>query len=135
MGEEQSKHTTFLLLSYRVDEPVIFPFGRRARQTLSSFRLIHWLVIFVLGATLLPVWVLAQGGTGPTPNPVLSLAVAPGAPDKVLAGTLNSPKPPGIYRAKDGGRTWEIINQGLRENMSVASLAFDPQNGKLIFAA
>ena len=107
------------------------------RQIAQGFGRIHWaLLLLAVGALLLPAWVWAQGeGAAPSPNPVLSLAIAPGLPDQVLAGTLNSPKPPGIYRSKDGGRQWAVINNGLRENMSVAGLTFDPQNAKLVFAA
>jgi hypothetical protein len=65
---------------------------------------------------------------------VLSLAVAPGAPDKVLAGTLNSPDPPSIFQSKDGAVTWLNANNGLRENISIAGLAFDPQNPQLVLA-
>ena len=91
--------------------------------------------LFVLGVLLLPSWVLAQAGVAPSPNSVLSLAVAPGAPDKVLAGTLNSPQPPGIYRSTDGGLSWLTVNTGLLQNISVAALAFDPQNASLALAA
>src|SRR5689334_12548179 len=105
-------------------------------QITPHFGRFYWFIfIFCLGALLLPVWVWAQGGAAPSPNPVLSLAIVPGAPDNVLAGTLNSPKPPGIYRSKDGGRNWEVINNGLRDNMSVSGLAFDPQNPKLVLAS
>jgi photosystem II stability/assembly factor-like uncharacterized protein len=87
----------------------------------------------VLARLLLPVWVAAQG-SAPTTNPVLSLAVAPGAPNIVLAGTLNSPQPPGIYRSTDGGVSWTRVNTGLVENISIAGLAFDPMDTQLVLA-
>jgi hypothetical protein len=73
----------------------------------------------VLARLVLPGWVLAQG-SAPTANPVLSLAVAPAAPNIVLAGTLNSPEPPGIYRSTDGAASWSRVNSGLVENISIA---------------
>ncbi|MCB0127236.1 MAG: hypothetical protein KDE58_33470, partial [Caldilineaceae bacterium] len=36
-----------------------------------------------------PQWLWAQGTALPSRNAIISLAVMPGAPDKVLAGTLN----------------------------------------------
>jgi len=93
------------------------------------------ITLFILSILLLPTWALAQAGIAPSPNSVLSLAVAPGAPDKVLAGTLNSPQPPGIYRSTDGGLSWLTVNTGLLQNISVAALVFDPQNPSLAMAA
>lgn len=89
------------------------------------------LIMVVLG---LPTWVLAQADTPPTRNPVLSLAVAPGAPDRVLAGTLNSPEPPSIYLSRDGAVTWLNVNQGLEPNISIAGLTYDPLNPQLVMA-
>jgi len=97
---------------------------------------VQWLIILIaFGALLVPGWAWAQAGVAPSPNPVLSLAVAPGAPEKVLAGTLNSPQAPGIYRSQDGGLSWKTVNTGLLENISVAGLAFDPQNTSIAMAA
>jgi hypothetical protein len=99
--------------------------------------LIQWMlaatVLVVLAALLLPAWVAAQG-VAPTTNPVLSVAVAPGAPNIVLAGTLNSPQPPGIYRTTDGGVSYAGVNSGLVENISIAGLAYDPIDAQVVFA-
>ncbi|MBX3013408.1 MAG: hypothetical protein KF832_17945 [Caldilineaceae bacterium] len=90
------------------------------------------LLLFLL--FLLPTWVWAQGGTIPTRNAVVSVAVMPGAPDKVLAGTLNAPDPPSVYRTANGGMDWLPATSGLLENISIAGLAFDPQNPRLVLA-
>lgn len=76
----------------------------------------------------------AQDGAAPSGNPVLSLAVAPGAPNVVLAGTLNSPQPANIYRSTDGGATWTVAGSGLRENVSITTISFDVRDAKLAYA-
>jgi hypothetical protein len=91
-------------------------------------------MLLALAVLLFPMLVLAQGGTAPSPDPVLSLAVFPGAPDKVIAGTLNSPQPPGVYLSKDGAVSWVKSVTGLPENFSIPAIAIDPQNPKLILA-
>lgn len=58
----------------------------------------------------------------------------PGAPDKVIAGTLNSPQAPGIYLTQDGGVNWVKSVGGMPENFSIQTLALDPLNPKLILA-
>ncbi len=98
----------------------------------------RWIPFFGLGLLLLfvwlPAWVWAQGGIIPTRNAVISVAVMPGAPDKVLAGTLNAPDPPSVYRSANGGIAWSPATQGLIENISIAGLAFDPQNPRIVLA-
>src|SRR5690606_6091568 len=80
--------------------------GGSRLSVLRSRRLPGWLfLVAILAVAFMPDWVLAQG-VAPTDNPVLSLAVAPNAPNEVLAGTLNSPRPAGVYRTADGGVTW-----------------------------
>ena len=81
-----------------------------------------------------PGWVAAQDAA-PTANPVLSLAVAPGAPNQVLAGVLNSPQPAAIYRSIDGGVAWNNATPDLPANISITSLAFDPRNARVAYAA
>lgn len=75
---------------------------------------------------------LAQGAA-PTRNPAISVAVQPGAPDRVLAGSLNAPDPPSVFRTLDAGLTWQA-GIGLAPNISLAGLAFDPQNPRLAMA-
>ena len=82
----------------------------------------------------MPAWVLAQG-LAPTDNPVLSLAVAPNAPNELLAGTLNSPRPAGIYRSADGGVTWANTTPDLAPNISLTALTYDPRNARTVYAA
>ncbi len=76
--------------------------------------------------------VLAQAAA-PSRNAAISVAVQPGAPDRVLAGTLNAPDPPSVYRSQDGGLSWQP-GSGLAANISLAGLAFDPQNARLALA-
>lgn len=58
----------------------------------------------------------------------------PGTPDKVLAGTLNAPDLPSVYRSLNGGVAWTRASKGLLENISIAGLAFDPQNPRFVLA-
>lgn len=88
----------------------------------------------LVGLCLRPTWIWAQGGAIPTRNAVVSVAVMPGAPDKVLAGTLNAPDVPSVYRSLNGGIAWTRASKGLLENISIAGLAFDPQNPRLVLA-
>ena len=84
-----------------------------SRQTNSE----RWLravatVLLCIGA-LLPAMSVQAQGVAPTPNAVLSLAVAPGAPNQLLAGVLNSPQPAGVYLSNDGAVTWVNSTPGL----------------------
>ena len=97
----------------------------------------HWSASIIVLAVLLvltPAWVMAQN-TAPTANPVLSLAVAPVAPNQVLAGVLNSPRPAGIYRSADAGLTWTNTTPDLPPNISITSLTFDPRNARIAYAS
>lgn len=87
-----------------------------------------WATLALILAILLPSVTLAQGGASPSRNWAISVAVAPGAPDLVLAGTLNAPDPPTVFRTNDGGLSWASAVSGLQPNISIAALAFDPQN-------
>ena len=89
------------------------------------------LLLFTL--LLLPHWALAQDGA-PSRNAVISIAVMPGKPDKVLAGTLNAPDPPTIFYSLTAGVRWSEADGGLPENLSVAGLAYDPQDKDLVLA-
>ena len=90
-------------------------------------------MLFVLARLAVPQWLNAQAAA-PTNNPVLSLVVAPSAPNIALAGTLNAPEPPGIYRTTDGGVSWTKVNSGLLDTISIAGMAYDPQDGQLVLA-
>jgi|GEM_PF-741946 len=91
-------------------------------------------LLLIAGAVLLPLWVRAQDAA-PTANAVLSLAVAPGAPDRLLAGVLNSPKPAAIYRSQDGALTWQNTTPLLAPNISIAALTYDPRAALIAYAA
>lgn len=89
----------------------------------------------VLPGLFFPWAALAQtAGAAPTRNWAISLAVVPGAPDRVLAGTLNAPDPPTVFRSADGGVSWTPAAGGLIANLSVSGLAFDPQNPNVVLA-
>jgi photosystem II stability/assembly factor-like uncharacterized protein len=92
-------------------------------------------VLAFLLALNLPNNLLAQSSTAPSPNAVISLAVAPDNPSIVLAGTLNSPSASAIYRSTDGGQTWTVAEAPLPPSASIADLLFDPQNPNLALAA
>lgn len=98
-------------------------------------RALFLLLLAALLAPALPQALRAQTGAPPTRNWAISLAVAPGAPDRVLAGSLNAPDPPTIYRSSDGGLIWSAATSGMIANISIAGLVFDPQNARVALAA
>ena len=106
---------------------------RRWRPVLQGV-LAVMVVLGLMVAALAPTPSLAQA-TVPTPNAVLSLAVAPRSPDRVLAGVLNSPQPAAVWRTQDGGLTWQNTTPGLSPNISIAAITFDPRNSRMAFAA
>lgn len=108
--------------------------GWRVLQSCATNALPFLGLALLLALVLLPTWARAQSRAIPTRNAVVSLAIMPGAPDKVLAGTLNAPDAPSVYRTADGGITWTRAGAGLLQEMSVAGLAFDPQNPRLVLA-
>ncbi len=70
----------------------------------------------------------------PTRNVAISVAAIPGAPENVLAGTLNAPDPVNLYRSSDGGVSWAPSNDGMQPNVSIAGIAVDPQNPNVVLA-
>lgn len=96
----------------------------------------HWFLwlLPLLALFSLPRLATAQQAALPSRNAIISVAVMPGAPDTVLAGTLNAPDPPGVYRTTDGGETWERASEGMADNVSIAGVVFDPQKAGLAFA-
>ncbi|MBV7332203.1 hypothetical protein KFU94_29015 [Chloroflexi bacterium TSY] len=93
-----------------------------------------WLLMLgTMRLVLAPQWAFAQESGLPR-NAAISVAVMPGMPDKVLAGTLNAPDPPTIYYSLNGGLGWNRAERGLPENLSVAALAYDPQDPNLVLA-
>lgn len=61
---------------------------------------------------------------------VWSLALFPGKPDVMAAGTAD-----GVYRSMDGGNQWKMISaEGNPEFRPVVSLAFDPANSDVLYA-
>ncbi len=100
------------------------------RRTYVYLGLALWIAT-VLAA---PMWAWAQESAVPTRNTVISLVVAPGQPNRVVAGTLNAPDPVNLYRSTDGAVGWVGLSNGLQPNISVAGLAFDPQDARTLLA-
>ncbi len=88
----------------------------------------------LLAIWLRPVLVRAQAGVLPTRNTPISLAVLPGQPDTVLAGTLNAPDAVNLYRSTDGAVSWIGSGQGMLPNISIAGIAVDPNDANLVLA-
>ncbi|MEZ4618185.1 MAG: hypothetical protein R2867_22090 [Caldilineaceae bacterium] len=74
----------------------------------------------LLALGLLPHWAWAQSATLPSRNAIISLAVMPGAPDKVLASGTSTPDPPGVYRSTNGGVARARASDGLAEGSSAS---------------
>lgn len=67
---------------------------------------------------------------GITGQAVRALALAPSAPNVLVAGTLT-----GVFRTGDGGRTWRRISpEGHIDLKNVGSVAFDPGHADTIYA-
>ena len=104
-------------------------------RTQIRHRLLAAAVLILWVGSLLPPPPLLAQGSAPTANAVLSLAVAPGAPNQLLAGVLNSPQPAGIYLSTDGAVAWVNSTPGTPANISFAAVAFDPRNARIAYAA
>ena len=111
-------------------------------------RIVHLFWACKIGTRRLPMWTGAAvtllllvlpalagaQATVPTRNVPISLAVMPGKPDVAMVGTLNAPDPDNLYRSDDGALTWGVASSGTEPNISVAGLAFDPQNPRVVYA-
>lgn len=72
------------------------------------------------------VWTaIGPGGAGAD---VRALAIDPGSPTTVYAGTAG-----GVYKTTNGGATWTTVNQGVT-NLSVLSLAIVPGFSSTLYA-
>lgn len=108
--------------------------GSTRRSKRQRFRILSLLVLIIF---LLPRVSSAQEGATaeiPSPNAVIGLAVSPTDPLTVLAGTINAPSPANIYRSIDAGRSWTPSETPLPDNVSVADIAYDPQDPTLVLA-
>lgn len=112
--------------------------GVRGWMQQARERLPHVLPILaaavLAGVALTPFLARAQGTAVPTRNTPISLAVLPGKPDTVLAGTLNAPDAVNMYRTTDGAVSWLPSGEGMLPNVSIAGIAVDPQNPDLVLA-
>lgn len=101
----------------------------------KRFAVLSLAVAALVIAWLLPALALAQEAAAiPTRNVSISVAVIPGQPDRVLAGTLNAPDPVNMFRTENGAVGWLPANDGMQPNISVAGIAVDPQDPNLVLA-
>ena len=67
------------------------------------------------------------------------IRIHPTNPDVLYVGAQGAPYGPtkdrGVYRSKDGGKTWELVLSGLNENSGCSELAMDPTNPRILYAA
>lgn len=102
--------------------------------------------LLYLGSAGGGVWKSVNGGLSWTPvfddQPVASigaLAIAPGNAEDVWVGTgeanvRNSVSiGDGVYRSRDGGRTWKHL--GLKETERIARIALDPRDPQVAYVA
>lgn len=115
-----------------------------ARAALTPARMadasLRWLALLLILALLLPTPSAAQAETptgpiAPTVNGVISLATSPNDSAQVLAGTINTPELSTIFRSADGGATWTAAGTGLRPDISISDIAYDPANPSVVLAA
>ncbi|MBP1690365.1 MAG: hypothetical protein H6Q34_938, partial [Deltaproteobacteria bacterium] len=67
---------------------------------------------------------------GPDGGDVTALAVEPGAPTRLYAGTSLD----GVFRSRDGGTTWHPARTGLGNGV-IYALVTDPVTPGLVYAA
>ncbi|MEM7587866.1 MAG: hypothetical protein AAF560_31045, partial [Acidobacteriota bacterium] len=60
---------------------------------------------------------------------VEALAVSPGAPDTVFAGTQG-----GLFRSSDGGESWELLTNGISGLVRASAIAVDPTDPNRVYA-
>lgn len=67
------------------------------------------------------------------------IRIHPSNPDLVYVAAQGAPYGPtkerGIYRSKDGGKTWDLVLAGANENSGASELAMDPTNPRILYAA
>ena len=66
---------------------------------------------------------------GPNGGRIAALAVDPGNPDTVYAGSFGA----GVQKSVDGGETWFSVNTGL-PSLNINALAVDPVNSLVLYA-
>lgn len=93
------------------------------------------LLLLMPGPNLFAQEATEDGPARPSQNPVISLAAAPNSSAVVLAGTLNTPELSTIFRSTDGGATWTNAGTGLRQDISIADIVYDPANANVVLAA
>lgn len=65
-----------------------------------------------------------------TNDGIMCMVVHPEIPDLIYTGTYN-----GVSRSLDGGESWEMISEGMPPELWVFSIAFDPTNPTIMYAA
>ena len=70
---------------------------------------------------------------------IARIRIHPTNPDLVYIAAQGAPFGPtkdrGVYRSKDGGKTWDLLLAGLNENSGCSELAMDPTNPRILYAA
>jgi len=75
-------------------------------------------------------WSPSQRGLSANLLGVNALAIDPGAPSTVFAGTGA-----GVFKTTDGGANWKLKNGGLPDAPLVSDLAIDPKRPAVVYAA
>ncbi|HEV7668491.1 MAG TPA: hypothetical protein VGS22_08215 [Thermoanaerobaculia bacterium] len=76
-------------------------------------------------AQAVPRWV----SIGPIGGVVTQLAQAASEPSRLYASTY----PSGLYRSRDGGRSWQAIDRGI-EGLEIRRIGVDPRNSNVVLA-
>jgi photosystem II stability/assembly factor-like uncharacterized protein len=78
----------------------------------------------------------AAASTGLPSADAYALAIDPQNPDTIYAGlSYGGVGAEGVYKSVDGGGSWSVSSSGLPLTQSVTSLAIDPRNSSLLYAA
>ncbi|MBI4469963.1 MAG: hypothetical protein HY650_11650 [Acidobacteria bacterium] len=70
-----------------------------------------------------------RGGNAPVNGRVTALAIDPGAPNTIYAGTAGG----GVWKTIDGGKSWRPLTDD-QLTLAIGALAIDPADPKIIYA-
>src|SRR5262249_13678715 len=87
-------------------------------------------VLWVSSVRMVPAGDNVWTSIGPAGGSVLALALDPGMPTTLYAGTGGS----GVFKSRDGGTTWQASNTGGLSDASVRALALDPTTPTTLYA-
>jgi hypothetical protein len=114
-------------------------FDRRSRRLGKGFLLPLLSILALLCPSLAGVaWAGVNVWTtnGPAGGDILALAIDPSSPATLYAGTADGR---GIFKSRNGGESWSLINTGLTEPgfptvRPVVDLAIDPSTSATLYA-